>query len=186
MPTRRQIDNAEAGGEPLTPEQKLCRIVLPVNQVSVSTGHSPLGSAAGLGKGRCVELLLADDRVDVTLPCANGQTPLLSACIHLMTSMDQVGAGGGNDPARCLVVMLKSRRLPKHNVEETIQRMGNYMPTRRQIDAAAAGGEPLNDEQKACRIVSPCIIVLPVQSYAASSSPCGPPRPLGAGSRVQA
>jgi hypothetical protein len=30
MPTRRQIDTAEAGGEPLNPEQKLCRIVLPV------------------------------------------------------------------------------------------------------------------------------------------------------------
>jgi uncharacterized membrane protein YgcG len=54
--------------------------------------------------------------------------------------------------------MLKSRRLPKHNVEETIQRMGNYMPTRRQIDSAAAGGEPLNDEQKACRIVIPVLL----------------------------
>ena len=74
-----------------------------------------------------------------------------------MTSMDQVGAAGGNDPARCLVLMLKSRRLPKHNVEETIKLMGNDMPTRRQIDAAAAGGEPLNAQQKTCRIVLPVL-----------------------------
>ena len=72
-----------------------------------------------------------------------------------MTSMDQVGVAGGNDPARCLVLMLRSRRLPKHNVEETIRMMGDSMPTRRQIDAAAAGGEPLDAQQKTCRIVLP-------------------------------
>ena len=128
-----------------------------VNQVSTITGASPLNMAAHLGKDRYVELLLADPRVDVCRASANGKTPrktpLLSACIYLKTSMDQVGAGGGNDPARCLVLMLKSRRLPKHNVEETIKRMGNYMPTRRQIDNAEAGGEPLTPEQKLCRIV---------------------------------
>jgi hypothetical protein len=30
MPTRRQIDAAAAGGEPLDPQQKTCRIVIPV------------------------------------------------------------------------------------------------------------------------------------------------------------
>ena len=82
-----------------------------------------------------------------------------------MTSMDQVGAVGGNDPARCFVLMLKSRRLPKHNVEETIKCMGYDMPTRRQIDAAAAGGKPLDAQQRLCRIVLPvlCRIVLPVR-----------------------
>ena len=75
--------------------------------------------------------------------------------MQIMKSMDQVGAVGGNDPARCFVLMLKSRRLPKHNVEETIQRMGHLMPSRRQIDNAEAGGEPLDPEQKLCRIVLP-------------------------------
>ena len=93
-----------------------------VNQVSASTGDSPLYAAANLGRDRCLELLLADPRVDVCRASADGMTPLLSACMQLMTSMDQVGAVGGNDPARCLVLMLKSRRLPKHNVEETIKR----------------------------------------------------------------
>jgi hypothetical protein len=141
-------------------ELLLADLRVDVNQVSTSTGESPLYIAANMGEDRCVELLLADDRVDVTLSCPNGQAPLLSACVHLMTSMDQVDGVGGNDPdpARCLVLMLKSRRVPKHNVEETIQRMGNYMPTRRQIDAAAAGGEPLNAQQKACRIVIPVLL----------------------------
>jgi ankyrin repeat protein len=128
-----------------------------VNQVD-AVGHSPLFVAANQGKDRCLALLLADDRVDVCRASADGMTPLLSACMQLMTSMDQVGAGGGNDPARCLVLMLKSRRLPKHNVEETIRRMGHCMPTRRQIDAAAAGGEPLDAEQKMCRIVIPVLL----------------------------
>ena len=78
--------------------------------------------------------------------------------MELMHSMDQVGAAGDNDPARCLVLMLRSRRLPKHNVEETIRMMGGRMPTRRQIDAAAAGGEPLDPEQKLCRIVIPVLL----------------------------
>ena len=54
--------------------------------------------------------------------------------------------------------MLKSRRLPKHNVEETIKFMGNDMPSRRQIDNAEAGGEPLTPEQKLCRIVLPVLL----------------------------
>jgi hypothetical protein len=114
-----------------------------VNQVNLK-GESPLFIAANLGMDRCVELLLADKRVDVCLPNADGMSPLLSACIQLMKSMDQVGVAGGNDPAHCLVLMLRSRRLPKHNVEETIQRMGDSMPTRRQIDAAAAGRPALD------------------------------------------
>jgi hypothetical protein len=36
--------------------------------------------------------------------------------------------------------------------------MGDSMPTRRQIDAAAAGGEPLDAQQKTCRIVLPVLL----------------------------
>ena len=125
-----------------------------VNQVDLE-GRSPLYTAANNGRDRCLALFLADDRVDVCFASANGMTPLLSACMQIMTSIDQVGAVGGNDPARCFVLMLKSRRLSKHNVQETIKLMGNDMPTRRQIDNAEAGGEPLIPEQKLCRIVLP-------------------------------
>ena len=139
----------------------------PPRAVNTITGGSPLNTAANLGKDRCLALFLADDRVDVCRASADGQTPLLSACMQIMKSIDQVGAVGGNDPARCFVLMLKSRRLPKHNVEETIKFMGKHMPSRRQIDNAEAGGEPLSSQQKLCRIV------LPV--HAASSSPCAMP-----------
>ena len=123
-----------------------------------SEGNTPLNMAAGHGMNRCVELFLADSRVDVSRPSARGQTPLLSACMQLMQSMDQIGAAGGNDPTRTLVIMLKSRRIPRHNVEETITFMGDSMPTRRQIDAAEAGGEPLDAQQKTCRIVLPVLL----------------------------
>ena len=72
--------------------------------------------------------------------------------------MDQVGAPEGNDPARCLVLMLKSRRIPKHSVEETIVYMGQCMPTRRMIDTAEAGGEPLEPVQKMARLVIPVLL----------------------------
>ena len=39
---------------------------------------------------------LADLRVDVCRASAHGMTPLISACIQLMVSFDQVGAVGGN------------------------------------------------------------------------------------------
>ena len=134
------------------------------NQVGGVNGETPLNVAANMGRDRCVELLLSDPRVDVSRPSARGQTPLVSACMQLMKSMDQVGAAGGNDPARTLVIMLKSRRIPKHNVEETITFMGNSMPTRRQIDAAEAGGEPLHAQQKTCRIVLPVLKRWPASS----------------------
>jgi len=128
------------------------------NQVGGSNGDTPLNIAANEGNDRCVELLLDDPRVDVSLARTDGQTPLVSACIQIMESMDRVGAAGGNDPARTLVIMLKSRRIPKHNVEDAITFMGRFMPTRRQIDAAEAGGEPLNAQQKTCRIVLPVLL----------------------------
>ena len=78
-----------------------------------SNGRTPLYRAANanLGQNRCVELLLGDKRVDVCRADVNGQTPLLSACAQLMLSMDQVGAVGDKDPARTLVIMLKSRQI---------------------------------------------------------------------------
>ena len=128
------------------------------NQVDGLHGETPLNAAAGCGRDRCIELLLDDPRVDVCRAAANRQTPLASACYQLLQSMDRVGAAGGNDPTRTLVIMLKSRRIPKHNVEDAITFMGSFMPTRRQIDAAEAGGVPLNAQQKTCRIVLPVLL----------------------------
>ena len=78
--------------------------------------------------------------------------------MQLMKSMDQVGAPEGSDPARTLVIMLKSRRIPKHSVEESITYMGTEMPTRRQIDSAEAGGESLKPVQKMARLVIPVLL----------------------------
>ena len=128
------------------------------NILNSTTGNTPLNTAANLDRVRCVELLLADRRVDVCRACMDGQTPLISACIQLMKSMDQVGAPEGDDPARCLVVMLKSRRIPKHNLKYSITFLGPAMPTQRQIDTAEAGGEPLEPNQKMARLVIPVLL----------------------------
>ena len=54
-------------------------------------------------------MLLADKRVDVCRAAVRGQNPLVAACVQLMDSIDRFGATDGrNDPARCLVLMLKS------------------------------------------------------------------------------
>jgi hypothetical protein len=124
----------------------------------MSNGYTPLNFAACNGMDSCVELLLRDERVDVCRASANGQTPLISACTQLMHSMDRVGAPEGNDPARTLVIMLRSRRIPKHNLKESIVFLGQFMPTRRQIDSAEAGGEPLQPNQKMARLVIPVLM----------------------------
>ena len=118
-------------------------------------GNTPLSIAAQHGMDGCVELFLADKRVDVCEGGVDGQPPLISACVQLMESMDQVGAPGGKDPARVLVLMLKSRRIPKHNLKESITHLFKYMPNRRQIHNAEVGGEPLTPQQKMTRLFPP-------------------------------
>jgi hypothetical protein len=120
-------------------------------------GATPLFIAASESSDGCVDLFLADKRIDVCR-AASGQTPLLSACVQLMKSMDQVGVGGGNDPARTLVIMLKSRRIPKHNLEESIAFLFKFMPNRRQIHNAEVGGEPLQPAHKMTRLVLPVLM----------------------------
>jgi uncharacterized membrane protein YgcG len=120
-------------------------------------GCTPLNAAASFGKVGCVDLFLSDDRIDLCRATASGFTPLTSACIELMNSMDQVSVGGGNDPARTLVIMLRSRRIPKHNLKESIAFLLPFKPTRRQIHNAEVGGEPLTCHQKATRLVLPVL-----------------------------
>ena len=121
-------------------------------------GCTPLCLAADQGYCRIVELFLADERVDVSQSGVGGWTPLLHACIPLMRSMDQVGLPEGNDPTRALVIMLKSRRIPAHNLKESIALLRNgKMPTQHQVDIAEAGGKPLTPIQKMARFVLPIL-----------------------------
>ena len=121
-------------------------------------GFTPLNQAASFGRDSCVELLLRDKRVDASRACAKGQTPLMSSCVQLAKSMDQVGVVGGNDPTRTLAIMLKSRRIPKHNLKESIAFLFQFMPNQRQIHNAEVGGEPLTPHQKATRLVLPVLM----------------------------
>ena len=115
---------------------------------------------AGVVEGEVdvVELFLGDTRVDVCRANVDGEAPLLSACAQLMHSMDQVGAVGDKDPARTLVIMLRSRRIPKHNLKESIAFLFKLMPNKRQIHNAEVGGEPLTPAQKMTRLVLPVLM----------------------------
>ena len=114
-------------------------------------------TAANTGEDHCLELFLADERVDVCRASNNGQTPLISACMQLMDSMDRVGATDGKDPARCCVLMLKSRRIPIQNLTHSIAYLRRAMPTRRDVTRAEAGITPLDNEQKTARLIMPVL-----------------------------
>jgi len=126
-----------------------------------SNKFTPLNAVAQRGEDWCVEIqiLHADERVEPCLASVNGHTPLISTCVQLMDSMDQVGATEGNDPTRCLVTMLKSRRIPAHNLKESIDFLSTCLPTRRVVDTAEAGGEPLLPEHKSTLFIMPILIL---------------------------
>ena len=95
--------------------------------------------------------------MDVCRASNTGMTPLVSACMQLMKSMDRVGATDGKDPARCLVLMLKSRRIPIQSLAHSIAFLRPYIPTRRDVTRAEAGITPLIQQQKAARLVVPVL-----------------------------
>ena len=94
--------------------------------------------------------------MDVSRAHNNGQTPLVSACMQLMNSMDRVGATDGKDPARCLVLMLKSRRIPIQSLTHSIAYMRPFLPNRRDVTVAEAGGTPLARNQRMAASSCPC------------------------------
>jgi hypothetical protein len=120
-------------------------------------GYTPLNAAANLGEDGCVALLLADERVDVNrASAARGMTPLVSACVQLGQTFDQVGAP--EPPTRCLVLLLKSRRITPYYMKESIAFLRQRgMPTRRQIATAEAGGKPLAPFHKTTRLLMPVL-----------------------------
>ena len=77
--------------------------------------------------------------------------------MQLALSMDQVGAPEGNDPARVLVLMLKSRRITPQCLAESIDYLRPRMPTPREIHNAEVGGEPLQPHQKMMLLVLPVL-----------------------------
>jgi hypothetical protein len=120
-------------------------------------GTTPLHAAALAGMDRCVEALLADERVDVERLDARGVTPLEMACSQLTLSMDQVGVAGGNDPARTLVLVLKSRRITPQCLAHGIAWLRSCMPTPREVASAEAGGAPLRGFHQMARLVLPIL-----------------------------
>jgi hypothetical protein len=123
-------------------------------------GYTPLNIAANLGEDGCVALLLEDGRVGVHL-AADGMTPLISACMQLAATFDQVGA---LEPStRCLVLLLKSRRINPYYMKESIDYLHqHFLPTRRQIPTAEAG---LPSVQKTARLLLPvlALLIMPVR-----------------------
>ena len=93
-----------------------------------------------------------------------GLIPLVMACVQLAMSMDQVGAVGGNDPARVLVIMLKSRRITPQCPAESIAWLRTRMPTPRMIHNAEVGGEPLSSNEKMARFILPVLLLLIAQA----------------------
>ena len=71
--------------------------------------------------------------------------------------MDRVGATDGKDPARCFVLMLKSRRIPIQNLTHSIVFLRLRLPNRRDVIVAEGGGTPLTQVQKMARLVLPVL-----------------------------
>jgi hypothetical protein len=105
---------------------------------------------------------LADGRVDVNCALPSGLTPLISACCQLEQAIDQIGAP--ELPTRCLVLLLKSRRISDYHMKESIALIRQkFMPTPRQIAKVDADGEPLpgylpmTGKQKMALLVMPVL-----------------------------
>jgi hypothetical protein len=75
--------------------------------------------------------------------------------MQLAKGFDQVGAP--EPPTRCLVLLLRSRRITPYYMKESIALLRRAMPTRRQIATAEAGGKPLHPHQKMTRLIMPVL-----------------------------
>ena len=126
-----------------------------VNQADAN-GNTPLHVAANLGNIACLELLLADERIDVCRTNATGQTPLSHACYEMRESIGKIGAHDNADPARGLVLILRSRRVTDQCLRDTIADWD--MPTDRDIARAEYGIEPLSRDQRTARMVIPVLV----------------------------
>ena len=95
--------------------------------------------------------------------------------MQLMHAIDQIGAP--ELPTRCLVLLLKSRRISDYYMKESIAFLRQRaMPTPRQIATAEAGGKPLTSFHKMALLIMPVmtLLIMPVLRWPASSCPCSP------------
>ena len=67
---------------------------------------------------------------------------IVSACIPLVDSMDRVGATEGNDPARCLVLMVKSKRITDQSIRESIGYLRHSLPNERRSPSPRSAALP--------------------------------------------
>ena len=94
-------------------------------------------------------------------------TPLAAACIAIVQSTERMGMQDGrniegdrdsDDPTRCLVLLLRSRRVSMLTLIETIATLRqHHMPSKEQIAGALAGGKPLTKRQKGARLTVPVL-----------------------------
>ena len=128
-------------------------------------GSTPLIIATSFGKSKCLERLLSVPGVDVNLTGNDGIPPLASACTFVRTALGQVAPSDGrtpidpdDDPARCVVQLLQTRRVRAESLSHVIERLKGYMPTRPEIDAAGTpGGQPLDAWQMVARHLLPVL-----------------------------
>jgi hypothetical protein len=119
----------------------------------VNSVLTPLMAAAGgvtqdsttrFNEVRCLELLLASDRVDVNRRTAS-QSALRWAFFGCEDKIDELDV----DPIHCVILMLKSRRIPTHYVRECINWLrSSRMPTEDEVAIAEAGSTPLTSDHK--------------------------------------
>jgi hypothetical protein len=130
-----------------------------------SVGQSvftPLMAAAGgmtpetttrFNELRCVELLLANDRVDVNRRTAS-QYALKLAVFGCKDISDELDV----DPTHCVLLMLKSRRILTRYVRECIKWLrSSMMPTKDEVAIAEAGSTPLTSEHKMALRILPVL-----------------------------
>ena len=113
-------------------------------------GYTPLNTAANVGNDGCVQALVDDTRVDVRRASDVGYTPLVSACMKFAATFDQIGAP--EPPTRCLVVLLKSRRITPYALCYTIK----YLRLSLQPHAPQDDG-PVEGHRKMARLLLPVL-----------------------------
>jgi ankyrin repeat protein len=130
-------------------------------QMATTKGTTAIHLAAQFGQHACMSLLL-ETGADVNATANSGRSPLYLACYAIMTAAEQFGTQDGrmnnsDDPTRCLVLLLQSRKLTMRNITRTIIRLRRNMPSKQQVAEAEAGGEPLTIVHKGARLAVPVL-----------------------------
>ena len=135
---------------------------------------SPVFIAANQGHAATVSALLQDPAVDANEADMRNWTPVCGAVWHVSKAMgrlcDSSGSAaswcatleqqdeGGADPARSLVLLLKSRRVNNASLGICIARLAGLLPSSQEVAAADAGiGQPLTKWHETARHIIPIL-----------------------------